>query len=49
MGDLMRRYWVPVLLTSEIAEPDCPPVRTKVSDMFLSIFSPDQVFALSAV
>jgi phenylpropionate dioxygenase-like ring-hydroxylating dioxygenase large terminal subunit len=30
MGNLMRRYWVPVLLSSEIAEPDGPPVRTKI-------------------
>jgi nitrite reductase/ring-hydroxylating ferredoxin subunit len=30
MGKLMRRYWVPVLLSSEIAEPDCPPVRAKI-------------------
>jgi phthalate 4,5-dioxygenase oxygenase subunit len=30
MGKLMRRYWVPVLLSSEIAEPDCPPVRVKI-------------------
>ena len=30
MGKVMRRYWVPVLLSSEIAEPDCPPVRTKI-------------------
>ncbi|MBC8724717.1 aromatic ring-hydroxylating dioxygenase subunit alpha [Paraburkholderia sp. 31.1] len=30
MGDLMRRYWVPVLLASEIAEPDCPPVRVQI-------------------
>lgn len=30
MGELMRRYWVPILYTSEIAEPDCPPVRVKV-------------------
>ena len=30
MGNLMRRYWVPVLLSSEIAEPDCPPVRAKI-------------------
>jgi phenylpropionate dioxygenase-like ring-hydroxylating dioxygenase large terminal subunit len=26
-GDLMRRYWVPALLASELPEPDCPPVR----------------------
>jgi len=30
MGALLRRYWVPVLLTSEIAQPDCPPVRVKI-------------------
>jgi phthalate 4,5-dioxygenase len=30
MGKLMRRYWVPILLTSEIAEPDCPPVRVQI-------------------
>jgi phthalate 4,5-dioxygenase oxygenase subunit len=30
MGKLMRRYWVPVLLSSEIAEPDCAPVRVKI-------------------
>ena len=27
MGDAMRRYWLPALLTLEIPEPDCPPVR----------------------
>ena len=30
MGDLLRRYWVPALLTEEIPEPDCPPVRVKL-------------------
>ena len=30
MGNLMRRYWVPILSSSEIAEPDCPPVRVPV-------------------
>ena len=30
MGELMRRYWVPVLLAAEIAAPDCPPVRVKI-------------------
>ena len=30
MGTLMRRYWIPALLSSEIAEPDCPPVRVKL-------------------
>src|SRR5579883_688599 len=27
MGALMRRYWVPFLLSSELPERDCPPVR----------------------
>lgn len=30
MGNLMRRYWVPVLQCSEVAEPDCPPVRVQI-------------------
>jgi phthalate 4,5-dioxygenase len=28
MGALMRRYWAPFLLSSELPGPDCPPVRT---------------------
>jgi phthalate 4,5-dioxygenase oxygenase subunit len=30
MGALLRRYWVPAVLSSEIAEPDCAPVRVKL-------------------
>lgn len=30
MGILMRRYWVPFLLSSEIPEPDCPQIRVKL-------------------
>ena len=30
MGNLMRRYWVPILLSSEIPEPDCPQVRVTI-------------------
>jgi phthalate 4,5-dioxygenase len=30
MGTLMRRYWVPVALSSEVAEPDGPPIRVKL-------------------
>ncbi|MGE4338171.1 MAG: Rieske 2Fe-2S domain-containing protein [Pigmentiphaga sp.] len=30
MGELMRRYWVPVVLSKEIAEPDGPQVRVQV-------------------
>lgn len=28
MGALFRRYWLPVMLATELPEPDCPPVRT---------------------
>src|ERR1700748_152658 len=30
MGNLLRRYWVPILLSSEIAEPDGPQVRVQI-------------------
>lgn len=30
MGDLFRRYWIPILLTEELPEPNCPPVRVKL-------------------
>ena len=30
MGDLLRRYWIPALMSSELPEPDCPPVRVKL-------------------
>ena len=30
MGDALRRYWVPALLSYELPEPDCPPVRVKL-------------------
>ncbi|MER7363946.1 Rieske 2Fe-2S domain-containing protein [Nonomuraea wenchangensis] len=30
MGELFRRFWLPAVLTSEIAEPDCPPVRLRI-------------------
>ncbi|HUY18928.1 MAG TPA: Rieske 2Fe-2S domain-containing protein [Candidatus Binataceae bacterium] len=30
MGELMRRYWVPALLSREIPAPDSPPVRVKL-------------------
>ncbi|MGV3570641.1 MAG: Rieske 2Fe-2S domain-containing protein [Ramlibacter sp.] len=29
-GNLLRRYWVPILLSSEIAEPDGPQVRVQI-------------------
>ena len=30
MGGVMRRYWLPALLASELPEPDCPPVRVRL-------------------
>ena len=30
MGNLLRRYWVPALMASEIAEPDGPQVRVQL-------------------
>ena len=30
MGNLLRRYWMPALLSNEIPEPDCPPVRVRI-------------------
>jgi phthalate 4,5-dioxygenase len=30
MGALMRQYWVPAMLSSELPRPDCPPVRVKL-------------------
>ncbi|HUB96522.1 MAG TPA: Rieske 2Fe-2S domain-containing protein [Stellaceae bacterium] len=29
-GELMRRYWLPAVLASELPEPDCPPVRVRL-------------------
>ncbi|SVD43341.1 uncharacterized protein METZ01_LOCUS396195, partial [marine metagenome] len=30
MGQYLRRYWVPTLLSEEVPEPDCPPVRVTI-------------------
>lgn len=30
MGALFRRYWMPALLSEELPEPDCPPVRVQL-------------------
>jgi nitrite reductase/ring-hydroxylating ferredoxin subunit len=42
MGRLMRRYWVPALLQSEISEPDCPPVRVPLLGERLLAFRDSQ-------
>ena len=30
MGRVLRRYWIPALLSRELPEPDCPPVRVRL-------------------
>ena len=30
MGELFRRYWIPALLSEELPEPDCTPVRVRL-------------------
>ena len=30
VGQVMRRYWLPALLSTDIPAPDCPPVRVKL-------------------
>src|SRR5712691_6369471 len=29
-GNLFRRYWTPLLLSEELPEPECPPLRVKL-------------------
>lgn len=42
MGSLLRRYWAPALLSIEIAEPDCPPVRVHILGEKLLAFRDSQ-------
>ncbi|MDE3075328.1 MAG: Rieske 2Fe-2S domain-containing protein, partial [Chloroflexota bacterium] len=30
MGELLRRYWLPAMLSDELPEPDCPPVKLRL-------------------
>ena len=30
MGDVMRQYWLPALVTNDLPSPDCPPVRLRL-------------------
>ena len=36
MGELFRSYWMPALLSEELPEPDCPPVRLKLMGSHVS-------------
>ena len=38
MGDLIRRYWIPALLSEEVAESDGPPVRVRLMGEALVAF-----------
>ena len=38
MGEVLRGYWLPGLLSSEIPEPDCPPVQVKLLSESLVAF-----------
>ncbi len=38
MGELLRRYWVPVVASSEVAEPDGPQVRVQIMSEKLIVF-----------
>jgi phthalate 4,5-dioxygenase len=42
MGELFRRYWLPVLLAEELPEDDCPPVRIKILGERLLAFRDSQ-------
>src|SRR5438067_6840880 len=30
MGNLLREYWLPAMMSTELASPDCPPVRIRL-------------------
>src|SRR5262249_9922676 len=42
MGQFIRRYWVPALLSEEIPEPDCPPVQVRILGEELVAFRDSQ-------
>jgi len=38
MGELFRRFWLPVALSPELPKPDCPPVRLRILSEDLTAF-----------
>ena len=42
MGEYFRRFWQPVALSREVAEPDCAPIRVKVMGEDLIVFRDTQ-------
>ena len=46
MGNLFRRYWIPALLSEEVPEPDCPPVRVRLLGEDLVAFRASDAFII---
>lgn len=42
MGELLRRYWIPALLSEEIPESDCPPAQVRILGEELVAFRDSQ-------
>jgi len=42
MGNLMRQYWIPALMSSELPRPDGPPVRVRLLGENLVLFRDEQ-------
>jgi phthalate 4,5-dioxygenase len=42
LGDLMRRYWIPALLSAEVPDPDGPPVQVRILGEELVAFRDSQ-------
>ena len=42
MGDVLRRYWIPALMSRELPEEDCPPVRVQLLGEKLVAFRDSQ-------
>ena len=38
MGELFRRFWIPVLISDELPEPDCTPIAIKILGEELLVF-----------
>jgi phthalate 4,5-dioxygenase len=42
MGEVMRRYWMPAVLSTDLPAPDCPPVRVRLLGEDLVAFRDSQ-------
>ena len=38
MGKIMRRHWMPVCMSEEVAEPDCTPLRARLLGENMVVF-----------